>query len=89
MPLARSAPLVTSLTYAWAVETFPPLIPSMIRARNTSPSPTPGAHGSSIASPRHRNPTTLPACDTTSTGRRPNRSESDPSTGPAASWHTL
>ena len=74
----RSFGVVTSAMYAWAMERFPAVMPSMARARKT-------IHRFGAAA-RIRNPANVPNWLTSSTGLRPRRSESDPSGGPAMSW---
>ncbi len=85
--MARLAGVVTSATYAWAVEMFPPLTPSMTRATYSIASPVDRwAKCRSVASPSSVYPAALPSWEKTRTGRRPNRSLSRPRTGAAMNW---
>jgi hypothetical protein len=76
---ARSFGAVTSAMYACAMERFPAVSPSMIRATNTM-----SRFGAQAST---RKPANVPIWLAISTGLRPRWSESWPSTGPATSWH--
>ena len=88
-PLARSSGGVTSAIYAWAVLIFPPVMPSRIRAKNSTASTVPMPRGSSwSARPNTTYEIPVPARLISSTGRRPNRSDSAPSTGEKINWNS-